>query len=49
MPSVCIETKNETNRGLLCRHCNSLLGYARDDIDVLKAAISYLNGDGDAH
>jgi hypothetical protein len=29
-------------RGLLCRHCNSLLGFAKDDIEILKAAISYL-------
>ena len=29
-------------RGLLCRHCNCLLGFAKDDPEILKAAISYL-------
>lgn len=29
-------------RGLLCNRCNLLLGVARDDVDVLKAAIEYL-------
>lgn len=29
-------------RGILCRHCNLLLGYARDNIDTLSKAISYL-------
>lgn len=29
-------------RGLLCHSCNSLLGHARDCIDVLAAAIVYL-------
>jgi len=29
-------------RGLLCRGCNQLLGVAKDDIEVLKAAIKYL-------
>jgi hypothetical protein len=30
------------NRSLLCCHCNSLLGFARDDIGVLEKAIAYL-------
>jgi len=29
-------------RGLLCRGCNQVLGCAKDDIEVLKAAIKYL-------
>ncbi len=29
-------------RGLLCHNCNTLLGHARDSIDVLHAAIQYL-------
>ena len=29
-------------RGILCKLCNPMLGYARDDIKILKKAISYL-------
>lgn len=29
-------------RGLLCHHCNLLLGNAKDNINVLKKAIEYL-------
>lgn len=29
-------------RGLLCQHCNFLIGQAKDDIDILKSAIKYL-------
>ena len=29
-------------RGLLCSHCNSLLGWARDNTDTLRKAIDYL-------
>jgi hypothetical protein len=29
-------------RGFLCHGCNCLLGFARDDIEILKAAIRYL-------
>ena len=29
-------------RGLLCNHCNLLLGHAKDDIDVLLSAMAYL-------
>jgi len=30
-------------RGLLCRSCNTLLGNAKDNIDILKRAIDYLS------
>jgi len=29
-------------RGILCHHCNALLGYAKDDIDILLKAVEYL-------
>jgi hypothetical protein len=29
-------------RGLLCRSCNLMLGYAKDNIAILQAAIRYL-------
>lgn len=29
-------------RGLLCNHCNRLLGSARDSVQILQAAILYL-------
>lgn len=29
-------------RGLLCHHCNSAIGFARDNTDTLKNAIIYL-------
>ena len=29
-------------RGLLCLNCNSILGHARDSLDILEKAISYL-------
>jgi len=40
----CVDHDHETNkvRGLLCRKCNSLLGYAGDNVVVLKNAIAYL-------
>lgn len=31
-------------RGILCPQCNHLLGNARDNVDTLKKAISYLGG-----
>lgn len=31
-------------RGILCRNCNSLLGFAKDNIDNLYGAIEYLEG-----
>lgn len=29
-------------RGLLCGNCNSILGFSKDQIDVLKRSIEYL-------
>ena len=29
-------------RALLCRKCNSILGYADENIDILKSSIEYL-------
>lgn len=31
-----------TVRALLCHNCNTLLGHAHDDIEVLKSAVKYL-------
>jgi hypothetical protein len=36
---------NGHNRGLLCYHCNTLLGMCFDDIDILQSAITYLERD----
>lgn len=39
-----VDHNHETGeiRGLLCGNCNSILGHAHDNIDVLYAAINYL-------
>lgn len=29
-------------RSILCNNCNSMLGHAKDDIEILKSAIKYL-------
>jgi hypothetical protein len=34
-------------RGRICSACNSVLGYSKDNIDTLLAAISYLNRNRD--
>lgn len=31
-------------RALLCKQCNQMLGYARDSITILQAAVNYLQG-----
>ena len=36
---------NNKVRGLLCYKCNSLLGYANDDIEILINAVNYLKRD----
>ena len=40
-----IDHNHTTNkfRGILCRHCNTMLGHAKDNVEVLKKAIEYLN------
>jgi hypothetical protein len=42
--SCCSDNKScgKCIRGLLCRHCNLLLGNAKDKIETLKSAIEYL-------
>lgn len=37
------DTCGECNRGLLCNRCNMLLGYAHDNVSILRSAIEYLN------
>ncbi len=41
---MCIDHCHNQNkvRGYLCDQCNKLLGCAKDDISILKAAIKYL-------
>ena len=29
-------------RGLLCNDCNSLLGFAKENVEILQSAINYL-------
>jgi hypothetical protein len=43
--SVHIDHDHKTGkiRGLLCQHCNNMLGHAFDNTDVLSSAIAYLN------
>ena len=35
--------ETETPRGILCFHCNSALGFFKDNVDFLQSAIEYLN------
>lgn len=41
---LCVDHNHDTNkvRGLLCNSCNSILGYACDNINILNNAIEYL-------
>ena len=40
----CVDHCHKTNkvRGVLCNSCNAVLGFARDDINILNNAINYL-------
>ena len=42
--SIHIDHDHESGkvRGILCSHCNVLLGYAREDISILRSAIRYI-------
>lgn len=42
---LCVDHCHKTGkvRGLLCNHCNSLLGFSRDNTETLNNAIYYLN------
>lgn len=41
--SVDHDHKTQRIRGLLCQKCNLMLGFALDDISILKAGIEYLS------
>jgi hypothetical protein len=43
--SLCVDHSHFTNdiRGLLCHQCNLMIGNAKENIDILKNAINYLN------
>ena len=38
-----IHNEDKTVRGLLCHNCNSMLGFASDNEEILEKAIRYLN------
>lgn len=42
--SLCVDHDHETGkvRGLLCRQCNSVIGLAKEDINILRNLVSYL-------
>ena len=45
--SLSVDHNHETGeiRGLLCQRCNAMLGFARDDVSILRRAIQYLGGE----
>ena len=42
----CVDHDHQTGavRGLLCRKCNSGIGYLRDDPSIVRVALEYLGG-----
>ena len=44
---MCIDHDHETGfvRGILCSLCNTLLGHAKDDPEILRKAAEYLDRD----
>jgi hypothetical protein len=36
-------------RGLLCNPCNTMLGHGRDNVEVLKSAVKYLEKHSDGY
>lgn len=42
---LCVDHNHETNivRGLLCKKCNLVLGFAYDNISILEKSITYLS------
>lgn len=45
---ICFDHDHKTGkfRGWLCMHCNSTLGYAKDNPEILKKLIKYLKNSG---
>lgn len=45
MKTLVIDHEHQSGivRGLLCPSCNSMLGFARDDIQILEAGVLYLS------
>jgi len=41
-PVVDHDHETENVRGILCRNCNSMIGYAKDKTDLLQSGINYL-------
>lgn len=41
---LCVDHNHTTGqlRGLLCRFCNPMIGFCREDINILRKAIKYL-------
>ncbi len=45
MQKPCVDHNHSTKviRKLLCQHCNSLLGMAKENVQILENAIEYIN------